>query len=136
MKQEFFFEGPEKKLEVFFSGAVLPEGLRTFGLPTWSQVVADAGCAVLHHKSNDSFDAYLLSESSLFVFPFRVVIKTCGQTTPLLALPQVPNAFPIGPHPHPHPDPPVLFPRHCLHPAELHTTPNRRHARRRWNDRH
>lgn len=88
MELGMFFEGPEKKLEVVFSQAT-PAGLRSFGLPSWSQLVADAGCAVLHHHSNSHFDAYLLSESSLFVFPRRIIMKTCGQTTPLLALPRL-----------------------------------------------
>lgn len=44
---------------------------------------------VLSVTSNDFLDAYLLSESSMFVYPYRIVLKTCGTTTLLNALPRV-----------------------------------------------
>lgn len=83
------FEGPEKKLEVFFSHTASADGFRAFSQPVWSELLADASCSILHLQSNASFDAYLLSESSLFVYPYRVILKTCGQTTLLLVLPKL-----------------------------------------------
>jgi len=83
------FEGPEKKLEVYFSRGEDSPGLRHFQHDTWSDMLADAACTILHQESNKDFDAYLLSESSMFVYPDRLILKTCGTTTLLLALPKL-----------------------------------------------
>lgn len=90
------FEGPEKKLEIFFSPmtnastfAAHAEGFRHFSYSTWADILADARCSILHTIGNEEFDAYLLSESSLFVYPSKLILKTCGTTTLLLVLPKV-----------------------------------------------
>jgi len=84
------FEGPEKKLEVFFSlPASDAEGFRQFGQATWSDLLVAVSCTILHSKANDQFDAYLLSESSMFVYPDKVILKTCGTTTLLLFIPKL-----------------------------------------------
>jgi S-adenosylmethionine decarboxylase len=84
------FEGPEKKLEVFFT---LPDdsspGFRSFGKEDWTPLLKDAACTILHVQPSEHFDAYLLSESSLFVYPSRVILKTCGTTTLILVLPKL-----------------------------------------------
>jgi S-adenosylmethionine decarboxylase len=43
-------------------------------------------CKVLSIVESEHVDAYLLSESSMFVFPHKVVLKTCGTTTLLYGL--------------------------------------------------
>ncbi|MDH3728194.1 MAG: S-adenosylmethionine decarboxylase proenzyme [Myxococcales bacterium] len=74
-----FFEGPEKKLEL----VVTPDSasLRSLGDDTWRDVVCAAGADVISVIRNDHCNAYLLSESSLFVFDDYCVMITCGLTT-------------------------------------------------------
>lgn len=83
------FEGPEKKLEVFFSRPPSPAGFRCFDEAVWSPILADARCSILHCQPGACFDSYLLSESSLFVYPSRIIVKTCGTTTLILLLPKL-----------------------------------------------
>ncbi len=74
-----FFEGSEKKVE-----AVLKPGqpsLRQLGRPFWAKMVAQANAEILSSIHNDHCDAYLLSESSLFVWDDRFLMLTCGTTT-------------------------------------------------------
>ncbi|RLV86373.1 S-adenosylmethionine decarboxylase proenzyme [Meyerozyma sp. JA9] len=89
----FAFEGPEKLLEIWFfpSENDIPrhcnkEGLRAIPLNKWSEVLDLVSCKILSMKSSDYMDAYLLSESSLFVFPHKMILKTCGTTTTLACL--------------------------------------------------
>lgn len=46
-------------------------------------------CKVLSIVESEDFDAYLLSESSMFVFPHKLILKTCGTTTLLYGLPRM-----------------------------------------------
>lgn len=73
-----FFEGSEKKVEVI----VHPElgSLRQFGREFWSDMVARCNATILSEISNDKCDAYLLSESSLFVWDHSFLMITCGST--------------------------------------------------------
>ena len=93
------FEGPEKTLEVVFRRkgdtegpvTVSPsnaagEGTRKIGLRSLSSDDIDLICArarvtILSKASNAYLDAYILSESSLFVYAYMLVLKTCGTTT-------------------------------------------------------
>ena len=77
------FEGSEKKVEIIVDGSV--GSLRASGMP-WQQVVARAGAAVLSRIGNDFCDAYLLSESSLFVYDRSVIMITCGTTSLISAI--------------------------------------------------
>lgn len=63
--------------------------LRSASREEWDAVLADARCTVLSVKRSADCDAYLLSESSLFVFARQVLIKTCGTTTLLRAIPRL-----------------------------------------------
>jgi S-adenosylmethionine decarboxylase len=92
------FEGPEKLLEVWFlpnanaihaqcSGVFAKHGLRAIRREVWDAMLDQVHCKVLSMKRNAFVDAYLLSESSMFVYPHKLILKTCGTTTLLKALP-------------------------------------------------
>ncbi|KAF9431818.1 spermidine resistance protein [Entomortierella beljakovae] len=108
------FEGPEKLLEIWFGPApYLLQGIRTiptelqttdsddtlsgsdrYGLrivpkPVWDEMLAIVKCQVLNSIQNECMDAFLLSESSFFVYPHKLILKTCGTTTLLMALPKI-----------------------------------------------
>ena len=74
-----FFEGPEKKVELVAHPSA--GSLRERDTSLWQEVVRAANASILSTRSNDFFDAYLLSESSLFVFPDHATMITCGRTT-------------------------------------------------------
>ena len=46
-------------------------------------------CKVLSIVESEHVDAYLLSESSMFIFPHKLILKTCGTTTLLCGLPMI-----------------------------------------------
>lgn len=82
-----FFEGTEKKVELVVDSG-LPS-LRGRGEAYWAGVANRAGAQVLSRKGNDHCDAYLLSESSLFVYDHKMIMITCGQTEPPAAVLEV-----------------------------------------------
>ncbi|TKB48714.1 adenosylmethionine decarboxylase [Ferrimonas sediminicola] len=87
-----FFEGSEKKIEV-----VLQPGqpsLRQLEREYWQQVVAKANATILSSVHNEECDAYLLSESSLFVWEDRFLMLTCGTTTLMDAVVSFLEQFP------------------------------------------
>ncbi|KAL8998389.1 MAG: hypothetical protein Q9169_002517 [Polycauliona sp. 2 TL-2023] len=90
------FEGPEKLLEVWFSAspqslpeASAPGGLKMVAGAVWKEMLDLVNCKVLSIVESEEVDAYLLSESSMFVFPHKLILKTCGTTTLLSGLPKI-----------------------------------------------
>ncbi|RME14621.1 MAG: adenosylmethionine decarboxylase [Bdellovibrio sp.] len=71
-----FFEGSEKKVEIQWQKESL------FSLPEsfWREMVQASGAQILSSLQNRKLHAYLLSESSLFVWDDRLTMITCGQT--------------------------------------------------------
>nr|XP_043612835.1 S-adenosylmethionine decarboxylase proenzyme-like [Erigeron canadensis] len=88
------FEGYEKRLEItFFEPSVFADpqgnGLRVLSKAQLDEILTPAECTIVSSLSNDYVDSYVLSESSLFVFPYKMVIKTCGTTKLLLSIPAI-----------------------------------------------
>ncbi|BGP35712.1 spermidine resistance protein [Rhodotorula toruloides] len=111
------FEGPEKLLEIWFAPSEedvlrrnLPlkggraaaasssssaaaahrdrwVGLRQVEKSVWDGMLDEVCCKVLSVIEGEEVDAYLLSESSMFVWPHKIILKTCGTTTLLLGIP-------------------------------------------------
>jgi len=64
-------------------------GLRIVPRAVWDEMLAIVRCEIVNVIRNEYVDAYLLSESSMFVFPHKLILKTCGTTTLLDALPRL-----------------------------------------------
>lgn len=72
------FEGSEKKLEITFKKGVNPLLITEQSV---KELVRSAGAEILSQISNEKMKAYLLSESSLFLWEDRLTMITCGTTT-------------------------------------------------------
>lgn len=93
------FEGSEKRIVVSFQeknrdnnnnkvgGARRPCLRRDVTQSTLDTMLRMAECEVVSHTSNTDVDAYVLSESSMFVYSDRIVLKTCGTTKLLSCIP-------------------------------------------------
>lgn len=84
------FESFEKRLEIsFFQPSFFadPEGkgLRSLSKTQLDEILGPAECTIVDSLLNEYLDSYVLSESSLFVYPYKIIIKTCGTTKLLLS---------------------------------------------------
>lgn len=79
-----FYEGTEKLLEIWFTrsdGRLDQCDLRKIQRPALESLLKFARCTILSSRRGEHFDGYVLSESSMFVYKQRIILKTCGQTT-------------------------------------------------------
>ncbi|XP_057961099.1 S-adenosylmethionine decarboxylase proenzyme [Malania oleifera] len=88
------FEGYEKRLEItFFEPGIFSDpagkGLRSLSKAQLDEILNPAECTIVASLSNDHVDSYVLSESSLFVYPYKIIIKTCGTTKLLKSIPPI-----------------------------------------------
>ncbi|XP_003215696.2 S-adenosylmethionine decarboxylase proenzyme [Anolis carolinensis] len=92
-----FFEGTEKLLEVWFAWQQQPSpqephqdkgsgDLRTIPRFEWDKLLENVHCLIISVTKTDKQEAYVLSESSMFVSKRRFILKTCGTTLLLQAL--------------------------------------------------
>ncbi|XP_077283309.1 S-adenosylmethionine decarboxylase isoform X2 [Arctopsyche grandis] len=84
-KPDAFFEGVEKLLEIWFAPADNAD-LRKIPRHKWESLLKIVRCEIISYTHSEQVDAYVLSESSMFVSSRRWILKTCGTTTPLQCL--------------------------------------------------
>jgi S-adenosylmethionine decarboxylase len=88
------FEDYEKRLEIIFSDAPIfadphGRGLRALSSAQIDSVLDLARCIIVSELSNEDCDLYVLSELSMFIYPLKIVIKTCETTKLLLTTPRI-----------------------------------------------
>ncbi|XP_076395481.1 S-adenosylmethionine decarboxylase isoform X4 [Megachile rotundata] len=85
-----FFEGVEKLLEIWFTSSSSinrKQGdLRQIPQWKWQSLLKIVRCEIISICRTEQVDAYVLSESSMFLSKRRLILKTCGTTTPLQCL--------------------------------------------------
>lgn len=85
------FEGFEKRLEITFSNPPVftdpnGSGLQSLTRSQLDSILDAASCTIVSNLSNSVFDSYVLSESSLFVYTNKIILKTCGTTKLLYSI--------------------------------------------------
>ena len=73
-----YFEGAEKRLSLTLAPGC--PSLRALGDAYWRRALLKSDTEILSKLSSEQCDAYLLSESSLFVWHDSLVLITCGNT--------------------------------------------------------
>ncbi|MFT6985133.1 MAG: S-adenosylmethionine decarboxylase [Psychromonas sp.] len=71
-----FYEGTEKRLEI----TLKQNEMLQFPEQFWKTMVEQAGAFILSKIENEHIRAYLLSESSLFIWKNKLLLLTCGNT--------------------------------------------------------
>jgi len=71
-----FYEGTEKRLFICTKDL----NLLTLKQSFWHDLVSYAGAEIISNINNTQISAYLLSESSLFVWSDKLLLITCGNT--------------------------------------------------------
>lgn len=71
-----FYEGTEKRLEI----TLKDKNLLLFADEFWLAMVEQADAYIISKIENTKLKAYLLSESSLFVWQNKLLLITCGNT--------------------------------------------------------
>lgn len=80
------FEGVEKRLVVHFKPNKLTCTPYEFTTSEWQSILDYAHCEIVSERHLEDTKVYLLSESTLTVWPHGFLLKTCGRTTPFLVL--------------------------------------------------
>ncbi|KAH7443798.1 hypothetical protein KP509_02G051300 [Ceratopteris richardii] len=83
------FEGVEKRLQLDFFANEREAGLRALSRQDIERILMVAKCNIVSELSDCEVDTYVLSESSLFIYPFSLILKTCGTTKLLDTVPVV-----------------------------------------------
>lgn len=89
---DVFFEGVEKRVICRLSSKS-DINLRKIPKEGWQAILNNASCTIMSETSNEYCTAYVLSESSLFVYEKEVIFKTCGSTTLLKIVPELKEIF-------------------------------------------
>ena len=80
-----FFEGSEKKVQIIVNEKKLSL-LTGIADAFWHGFVNSSGAKILSTIESNHCKAFLLSESSLFIWPHKLILITCGTTQLIKAI--------------------------------------------------
>ena len=87
------FENTEKKIEITFKQG--SKSLKILPKAFWDTLAAKAKVRILSSVNSPLCDSYLLSESSLFVFPQKMLLMTSGQQSLLPVVEHILSTFKV-----------------------------------------